>query len=348
MDRSLRTGAQALVVPALLSLALTACGTGGAQTVGTTEEPGEAADLQLVASFYPLEYLLERVAGEHAHVETLTAPGIDPHDVELSPRTVGSLTSADLVVYLSGMQPAVDDAVAQQAADHALDVAPEADLLAYGESADEHAEHTDEEAEHADEHTEHTDEEAGHGDDEAEHDDHGHGAEDPHFWLDPQRYGSVATALATELARLDPENAGDYEAGAAALVADLEELDAAYTAGLASCESRDVVTTHDAFGYLGARYDLHVTGITGISPESEPSPARLAEVSAEVAELGVTTIYAEPLLSPAIAQTVANETGAQVLTLDPADGLTEASAGSDYLGIMKANLETLRQGQGCS
>lgn len=311
-----------------LVVALSACGTVGGTADGTAG--GDEQDgLSLVASFYPLEHLLERVAGDHASVTALTAPGLDPHELELSPRAVGSLGSADLVVYESGMQPAVDDAVASQAADHSFDVAPAADLLAFGESEDEHAEH---DGHDGDEH------------DDAEHD---HGPLDPHFWLDPQRYGDVATAVGERLAELDPAHAEDYRANAQAFVDDLTALDEELAAGLAGCEVREVVTTHDAFGYLGDRYDLHVTGITGINPESEPSPARLAEVSALVEELGVTTVYAEPLLPRAVAETVAAETGAQVLTLDPADGLTQGATGQDYLEIMRSNLETLRQGQGC-
>ena len=158
------------------------------------------------------------------------------------------------------MQPAVDDAVAQQAPGSSFDVTPVADLLALGESEDEHDEHAGDEDEHAD------DEAATHQDEAADEDDgHDHGAEDPHFWLDPQRYGDVAEALAAELAAVDPDNAQAYTTNAAALVADLLELDEEIAAGLEQCASRQVVTTHDAFGYLGARYDLEVTGITGMA-----------------------------------------------------------------------------------
>lgn len=329
---------RALAAALLLPVALAGCGEGSGQEGGQGEAGGPAggagdATLSVAASFYPLEYLVARVGGERVEVSTLTPPGIDPHDVELSPRTVGSVGAADLVVFESGMQPAVDEAVAQQAPDHGFDVTPAADLLAFGETQEEHDDHA-----HEDDHA---------GDDHAEDDGHDHGAQDPHFWLDPQRYADVAQALAEELASVDPGGAQAYRDNAQALVADLDELDAELAAGLQTCDSRVVVTTHEAFGYLGARYDLEVTGITGITPESEPSPARLAEVTRLVADLGVTTVYAEPLLSPAIAETVAAETGAQVLTLDPADGLS-SGGDDDYLDIMRANLATLREGQGCS
>ncbi|MFK5634899.1 MULTISPECIES: metal ABC transporter substrate-binding protein [unclassified Ornithinimicrobium] len=313
-----------------LALVLASCGGGADGDTGTgtgaTSGGAGAEPLSVVASFYPLQYLTQQVAGEHAEVDVLTSPGVDPHEVELSPRQIAELGSADLVVVLAGLQPAVDEAVAQQSPQHTLDIADAADLLALGESTVEHDEHVDAGAD----------------------DGHDHGAEDPHFWLDPLRYADAADAVAARLAEVDPENADAYLANAEALVAELTTLDGEFQRGLATCETRDVVTTHEAFGYLGHRYDLNVIGITGISPESEPSPARLAEVTAQVRDLGVGTIFTEPLLPPGIAETVAQETGASVLTLDPVEGINDASAGADYLGVMRANLAALRDGLVCS
>ncbi len=323
------------------ALALSACAADDGQ--GATPDGGSS--LRVVASFYPLEHLVRQVGGDHVEVSTLTSPGVDPHDVELTPRQVAGLGEADLVLYQEGMQAAVDAAVAQQAPDSGFDVAPSADLMMLDETEQEHAAHAGGSVD-----TDHDGEDEGpaeHDDSEDDHD-HDHGSEDPHFWLDPLRYADVAQALADELGRLDPGHAGAYDANAQTFTATMEDLDTRFSEGLASCESRDVVTTHEAFGYLGARYDLDVVGITGISPESEPSPARLAEVTGLVRELGVGAVYTEPLLPEAIARTVAEETGTRVLVLDPADGIGQASAGDDYESIMLANLEALRDGLGCS
>jgi zinc transport system substrate-binding protein len=119
-------------------------------------------------------------------------------------------------------------------------------------------------------------------------------------------------------------------------------------AGLADCAVDTLVTSHDAFGYLADRYGLEVVGISGLSPSAEPDPAQLAEITALVQERGVSTVYTETLVDPAVAETVAEEAGVQTAVLDPLEGLTDESAGSDYLEVMRANLATLQEGQSCA
>lgn len=288
-----------------------------------------AADgrLTVVTSFYPLQFVAERVGGPLVHVASLTRPGAEPHDIELTPRDVARLQDADVVVYLRGFQPAVDQAVdAHTDGQHVLNVAPMAQL----ERVDEHAVLGDPHAQ-----GEHTD-----------HDDHG--TFDPHFWLDPTRLADVARAVAEALDQADPSGHQTFAAGAAALVHDLHELDDEYQRGLATCASRDLVTSHSAFGYLAQRYGLHQVGITGLAPEAEPDPRSLAEVSAFARSHHVRTIYYETLVSPAVARTVARETGATTSVLDPLEGIDETSAGRSYLEVMRHNLDTLRRGQSCS
>ncbi len=118
--------------------------------------------------------------------------------------------------------------------------------------------------------------------------------------------------------------------------------------GLADCAVTTLVTSHDAFGYLADRYGLEVVGISGLSPSAEPSAASLAEISTLVRERGVTTVYTETLVDPAVAETVAQEAGVRTAVLDPLEGLTDESAGSDHLEVMRANLATLQEGQGCA
>jgi len=324
--RPLSTGALAVAT----CLALSACGSSDAPGAGAAGSSSDAARVQVVASFYPLQFVTERVAGDLAAVTNLTPPGAEPHDLELAASDVAALSDADLVVYESGLQAAVDDALASSDAP-TYDVSEDADLdLTY---AEEHGE------EHAEEHA---------GEEHAEGEEHAHEGTDPHFWLDPLRLAAVGDAVAEHLSDADPDNAGAYADGAASLRSDLEALDAEMTRGLADCASTDLVTSHEAFGYLAERYGLTQVGISGLSPDDEPTPARLAEVADFVTEHQVRTIYFETLVSPDLAETVAAETGATTAVLDPIEGLTDDSAGSDYLEVMRANLAALAEGQGCS
>ena len=174
------------------------------------------------------------------------------------------------------------------------------------------------------------------------------GALDPHFWLDPTRLASVGDAMAQQLADIDPGYAATYEENATALRADLETLDGEIADALAHCRVTTLVTSHEAFGYLADRYGLEVVGISGISPSQEPDPAALAEIADLVRKRGVTTVYTETLVDPSVAETVAREAGVHTAVLDPIEGLSDASAGNDYLAVLRADAATLHDGQGCS
>ncbi|MEU4215336.1 metal ABC transporter substrate-binding protein [Actinoplanes sp. NPDC026623] len=281
---------------------------------------GFAADgrLDMVTAFYPLRFLGERIGGDAVAITELTKPGAEPHDVELNPRQVGEISDAGLVLYLGGFQPAVDEAVAQEATGRALDAGSVVKLLAAGE----HGGHAPGEREHA------------------------RGGTDPHVWLDPVRFAAVADRLAERLAQADPARADAYRSRAAALHAQLDRLDAEYAARLGTCARREIVTSHTAFRYLADRYGLTEVGITGVSPESEPSPRHLAHVAEQARATGTTTIFFETLVSPKVADTIAREVGARTAVLDPLEGLTVPDA--DYFSVMRSNLTALTAALGCT
>ncbi len=308
---------------------------------GSDADDASASGMDVMASFYPLEWVSQRIAGDRAEVTSLTPPGAEAHDLELSPRDVAEMTEADLVVYLSGFQPAVDDAVAIAEENTVAVDSGELTSLDLTATDDGH-DHREEGDEHSEEHSDE------HGDEEGDEHSDESGAVDPHFWLDPMRLAEVGDALADQMAEVDPDGAQTYEENAADLRADLEALDQEMTAGLSDCESTTLVTSHQAFGYLADRYGFTQLGVSGLSPEDEPSPAELAEVTDFVSDNDVGTIYFETLVSPDVAQTVADAAGATTATLDPLEGLTEESAGDDYLEVMRANLTTLQEGQSCS
>ena len=272
--------------------------------------------VQVTVGFYPYEFVASRVGGDDATVVNLTEPGAEPHDLELSPRQVAAVGESDLVVYSKGFQPAVDEAVEQQAADRALDVLTAVELR-------ESAEHEGEEPageEHADE-----------------------GA-DPHVWLDPVRLATIAGAVADELAERAPAKAEGFRARAAELKAELTALDAELRSGLDSCARTQVVTSHDAFGYLTEAYGLEQVALSGLSPDADPSPNRLAEIAALAKASGVTTVFFEELVSPKVAQSLAREVGARATVLSPLEGAPETG---DYLSAMRTNLTVLRTALDC-
>ncbi|MET0426207.1 MAG: metal ABC transporter substrate-binding protein [Actinoplanes sp.] len=306
-----------VLLPVLLLALLAGCG-GRAGASGFTD-----GKLAVVTAFYPLEYLSERIGGDRVSVTTLTKPGAEPHDVELNPRQVADVADAGLVVYLGGFQPAVDDAVKQEGGDRAFDAATVVKLLPLSDQSDhDHGSPgTEEHAESAD-------------------------GMDPHVWLDPERYATIADKIAERLGAADPAHAAEYTERAKTVHAELTALDEEFTTGLLSCQRHELVTSHSAFGYLADRYGLTQIGITGISPEAEPSPQHLAHVAAEARATGTTTIFFETLVSPKVAETIAREVGARTAVLDPLEGVTEP--GANYFSVMRDNLVALKTALGCT
>jgi zinc transport system substrate-binding protein len=289
---------------------LLAAGCGRAEP-GQVPDAAHTASLNVVAAFYPFQFIAERVAGDHATVTSLTEPGTEPHDVELKPSQVASVAEADLVVYEKSFQAAVDEAVVQSGNPNIIDTATVVPLKPLDD-----------------------------GD--------GHDQLDPHVWLDPTNMIKITDAVRDKLATVDPGHAGDYTERAAALTSDLTRLDQSFTAGLKSCQREDFITTHAAFGYLATRYKLNQIGISGISPDAEPSPARIAEIQDIALEYEITTIFSETLVSPAVAESIAGDLDLSTDVLDPIEGITPESRGQDYVAVMGANLAALQKANGCS
>jgi zinc transport system substrate-binding protein len=166
------------------------------------------------------------------------------------------------------------------------------------------------------------------------------GKTDPHVWLDPVLYARVVRKIGVALGRARR---------AAALARRVQALDRAYRTGLADCSRRDFVTSHAAFGYLAARYHLRQVPITGIDPESEPSPRHLQDLIELVRSEHVATVFFERLVSPRLTETVARDAGARTAVLDPIEGLTrsEQDDGATYFTLMRQNLRELRTALGC-
>jgi len=315
---------------AATALALSAC----SSTAPSSTSGAKDGTLTVMASFYPLQYLAEKIGGEHVTVTSLTPAGAEPHDLELSPKTVDALSSADAVIYLAGFQSAVDEAIEQQAPKTVIDVSPAVQLVEAGVDANHPSEEEDED-------TDETQSSEADG-----HEDHHHDmSADPHFWLDPVRMANAATLVGDKLAEANPANAEMYKTNAKALKDELTSLGNDLVSKTSTCQIKTFVTAHTAFGYLADRTGLTQVGISGLDPESSPSPARLAEIGKIAKDQGVTTIFTEALIDPKVAQTLADDLGISTAVLDPIESQTDSS--KDYAAVMNDNIDALTKANNC-
>ncbi len=280
---------------------------------GGADEAAGGRRVKVVASFYPLFEAAQRVGGAGVVVTNLTPAGSEPHDLELNSRQVDRIEDADVVVFLGqGFQPALEKAAAR-AKGTKVDILGDVGALLPAPAGDDKLN------------------------------------VDPHVWLDPRLFKQIVAGVAGALIAADPANRAMYEANAGAYARELDDLDAAFAAGLATCARRVVVTSHAAFGYLAGRYGLTQEAIAGLEPESEPSPQRLADLASRVRAEGTTTIFYETLVSPKVARALAREADVGTGVLDPLEGLSDADAkaGRTYVSAMRENLGALRSALAC-
>lgn len=309
---------------ALGATALTACSGAAAGASG-----GKDGKLGVTASFYPMQFLAEQIGKDHVQVDTLTKPGVEPHDLEITPKQTAQLADADVILYLKSLQPAVDKAVDQSGVKNVVDAATLTKLEAHAASGHDHGHEGEAEAE------------AGH--------DHGHEGEagaDPHVWLDPAKYAEIAKGVGAALEKADPDHAADYKKNTDDLVGKLTVLDTEFKDGLTNTATKTFITTHSAFGYLAERYGLDQEGISGVDPESEPSPARMKELQEVAKKENVSTVFFETLASDKTAKSLAGDTGLKTDVLDPLEGITDKSQGADYFEVMRSNLKNLQKALG--
>ncbi|OPG08579.1 zinc ABC transporter substrate-binding protein [Streptomyces sp. GKU 895] len=302
--------------------AVTALGLGTLSACSGASAAGNTDKFDVVASFYPMAYLAEQIGGDHVHVTSLTEPGQEPHDLEISAKQTAQLQESDAVLYLKNLQPSVDDAVAQSEVKTKIDAASLTTLEKHGNEVGGHA---------------------------AEHDDHANeelAGLDPHIWLDPVRYAQVAQGVGKAFEKADPDHAADYKKNTAALVKKLDGLNTRFANGLKNTKTKVFITTHAAFGYLAERYGLTEEAINGLDPESEPSANRVKDLEKMAKADGVTTVFYETLVSDKTAKTIASDANLKTDVLDPIEGITSKSRGDDYFQVQESNLKALQSALG--
>lgn len=301
----------ALLVGAL-ALALAGC--------GTPTQPSDASKVQVAVSFYGLEEWTKIVGGDRVQVTNLVPPGVEPHEWEPNPSELKALEQAKAFFYVgSGYEHWVDQTLTAIGKKDLITVEATKGFELIEEGA-----HAGEEA-------------------------HDHGGLDPHIWLDPQGAIHMVEAVRDGLIQADPDGKAVYTANADAYIAKVEALDQQFATALKTCKSDEIFVTHEAYGYLAHRYNLHQHAILGLSPEVEPDPKSLADLTKLAQEEGVKVIFTETVASNKLTEVLAKEVGARTLTLHTFENLTddERKAGVDYIKVMEQNLANLKQGLEC-
>jgi len=270
--------------------------------------------LQVVASYYPLYDFVKNVGKDKVNITNVTPAGSEPHDYEPSAKALADAQKAPVFVYNGGHMEPWTDGFLHDYKNTAVKASDGINLLS-AEAEDDPAETV----------------------------------QDPHFWLDPVLAQKIVDNIQAGLSRADPTNKEFYTKNADSYKAQLAALDATYRNGLNQCSLTTVVSSHDAFSYLGKRYNLDIVSIAGLSPEEEPSAAKLAELSQLIKDKGIHYVFFESLVSPRLADTIATETGAKTLVFDPIEGLTDADQkeGKNYISIQQENLDNLRTALAC-
>lgn len=266
------------------------------------------------ASFYPLAEFAKRVGGDFIDVVNITPAGVEAHDYEPTPRDIAAIRVSKVFLYQgAGFDPWAER-VAQDLKGtdvKVINVSENFDLRSI--------------------------------------DNNGGAAKDPHIWLDPLLAQKEVTVIRDAIKGEMPQQSDALNKNADTFNFALAQLDANIRRALSGCVLKDIIVSHQAFGYFGARYGIDITAISGISPEEEPSAQRLGEVAQLAKAKNIKTIFFETLVSPKLAETVAQEAGLTTSVLNPLEGLTneEIAAGKDYLSVMMENVHNLQQALQC-
>ena len=307
----------------LVVLPLSGCGESRAPSVKEGELEGNK--LSAYTSFYTMYDFTSKIAGDKATVTNLVPTGTEPHDWEPSAVDITGLETADIFIYNgAGMEHWVQDVLASLQNKDLISVETSNGItLLEG-----HGHEDEEEEEHEDEDEDHEEEEW-----------------DPHVWLSPLNAKKQMEAIKDAFVRADPENKAYYEANYTKYAAEFDTLDKEFKDTLSPLPNKDIIVAHQAFGYLCSAYGLNQVPVEGLSPDSEPAPARVAEIIQFAKEHEIKVIFFEELVSSKVADTIADAIGAKTGVLSPLEGLSDEQLqnGADYFSVMRENLSALKE-----
>ncbi|WP_331666962.1 metal ABC transporter substrate-binding protein [Clostridioides mangenotii] len=280
-------------------------------------------ELNVLTSIYPMYDFAQKIAGNKATIINMVPSGVEPHDWEPTAKDITNLEKADLFIYNgSGMEHWVEDILKSTQNEDLVKLEASKNIkLTKGHSHDKEDENHSSDNEYNE-----------------------NSISDPHVWMDPKNAKQEMKDIKDTFVQADPTNKEFYENNYAKYAKELDKLDKEYKEVLTPLSNKDIVVSHEAFGYLCEAYGLNQVGIEGMSPDSEPDPARISEIIKFVKENKVKVIFFEELVSPKVAKTIADATGAKTDVLNPIEGLSakETSSDEDYFSVMRKNLESLK------
>lgn len=279
-----------------------------ATLIGCTSNKAATEDgkLKIYTSFYTMYDFTSKIAGDKAEVVNLVSDGTEPHEWEPSTSDMINLESADMLIYNgAGMEHWIDKITESLENDIILVEASEGVTLIDDELTQ--------------------------------------GNSDPHVWLDAKNAKIEMENIKNALVQADEANAEYYEANYEKYAKMFDELDEELTSRIKELDNKNIIVSHEAFSYLCKAYGLTQTSIGDLEADAEPDAKRLAEIVEFAKSNQVTTIFFEELVSPKMANVIADEIGADTAVLNPVEGLTgeQVEAGEDYFSIMRANIDTL-------
>lgn len=306
-----------LIACLAFALALSSCS--GAPDQGGQKGAEGSGKLSVVTSFYPMYDFTKKIGGDRVDVTNLVPAGTEPHDWEPSTTDIKKLEGADVFVYNGAdMEQWVDATLASLSNSHLVTCKASEGVSLRTVGAEHGAE--------------------GHA-----ADDKNGSADDPHVWLAPENAKAEMANIKDALVKADPDDKDYFEANYQKWAGECDALDQEFKSKLSPLPNKNIVVSHEAFGYLCDAYGLTQTPIEGLDADAEPSAKDLAAITDFVKANNVHVIFSEDLVSPKIAQTIASATGAQVEVLNPVEGLTDEqlAAGDDYFSVMRNNLDKL-------
>ncbi len=265
--------------------------------------------LQVTASFYPLYFFASQIGGNKTEVHNITPSGAEPHDYEPTSQDIVNIEKSKLLILNGGRLEAWGDRIKDNLKGTRVVIVVAGSGITNQQVVED-----------------------------------GKSIQDPHAWLSPPLAKIEIKAILEGFIEVDPKNKNYYDMNTNKLLAQLDQLDKEYRQGLISCNQKNIITSHAAFGYLGKAYGLNQVPISGLSPDAEPSSKQLAEVTQFAKNHHVKYIFFESLVSPKLSETIANEVGAKTLVLDPIEGVSkeDIKSGKNYFTIMTGNLKNLR------